>query len=52
MRAANDNVGRRVIVRLTLPDLVTTAEIEVFGTLLDGLELTAANDNTDLGDAA
>jgi hypothetical protein len=41
-----------VIVRLRLPALVTTAEIEVFGVLLDDLDLTAANDNIDLGDAA
>lgn len=45
LAAANDNGGRRVIVRLAAPSAITTAEVEVFGAILSDLEALAANDN-------
>lgn len=52
IRAANDNSGRRVIVKLKPPLDITTAEIEVFGALLAELEAATANDNIASGGAA
>jgi hypothetical protein len=45
VRAANNNGGRRVTVRLPLAPTISISEIEVVGALLAQLEAAAANDN-------
>lgn len=45
IRAANDNGGRKITIKLKPPSNITVAEIEVFGALLAQLEAAAANDN-------